>query len=104
MEDAAGSNHAVYLLAGGRGSRRSGPDPLLSEVLAAAGKPKPRVAYIGAPSDDSRMFYLMLSRMMKSSGAGRVDFVRLAGKNPDIPAAMACIDAADIIYITGGDV
>jgi len=94
----------VFLLAGGPGSRRKGRDALLAEVLASAGTRSPRVAYVGAPSDDNRMFYLMISKMMKAAGAGRVDFVRLAGAKPDIPAALELIKAADIIYITGGDV
>jgi cyanophycinase-like exopeptidase len=94
----------VYLLAGGPGSRRGKSDPLLAEVLASAGKPKPRVAYVGAPSDDNRMFFALISKLMKGSGAGRVDLVRLAGKKPDLDAARATLAAADVVYMTGGDV
>lgn len=94
----------VYLLAGGPGSRRNRTDPLLAEIFASAGKPKPRVAYVGAPSDDNRLFFGMLSKLMRASGAGRVDLVRLAGKKPDLDAARVLLEAADIVYITGGDV
>ena len=94
----------VYLLAGGRGSRRDRQDPLLAEIFADAGKPEPRVAYVGAPSDDNRMFFTMIAGLMKKSGAGRVDMVPLAGKRPDLEAARATLEAADLVYITGGDV
>ena len=94
----------VYLLAGGPGSRRNRPDPLLAEIFASAGKPKPRVAYVGAPSDDNRLFFGLLSKLMRASGAGRVDLVRLAGKKPDLDAARVVLEAADVVYITGGDV
>jgi cyanophycinase-like exopeptidase len=77
---------------------------LLAEVFASSGKQQPRVAYVGAPSDDNRMFFGMLSKMMRASGAGRVDFVRLAGKRPDLQAARVTLEAADVVYITGGDV
>jgi cyanophycinase-like exopeptidase len=94
----------VYLLAGGRGSPRTRPDPLIAEVFAASGKPRPRIAYIGAPSEDNRVFFIMLSKIMKGSGAGRVELVRLAGKKPDLVAARATIAAADVVFMTGGDV
>ena len=52
-----GRSHApkpVWLLAGGPGSHRRGPDPLIQRALSLAGKPSPSVAYVGAPSGDSR--------------------------------------------------
>jgi hypothetical protein len=41
---------------------------------------------------------------LKNSGAGRVDYVRLAGRRPDLDSARAALEAADIIVISGGDV
>jgi cyanophycinase-like exopeptidase len=92
------------MLAGGPGARRGGADPLVAEALASAGHPTPRVAYVGAPSGDNRAFYTMIARLLRLSGAGRVDNVRLAGRSPDLPAARAAIEAADIVFFTGGDV
>lgn len=94
----------LYLLAGGPGARRGGRDELLAAAVRDTGVPRPRVAYVGAPSDDNRVFFLLLSRMLRAAGAARVDHVRLAGRRPDLSAARALVEAADLVFITGGDV
>jgi cyanophycinase-like exopeptidase len=98
------SRRTVYLLAGGQGSRRSAPDPLLAEVFAQVG-PGPSVAYVGAASGDNAQFFLMLSGYMKKSGAGSVSLVRLAGRQkPDAERASRELEAADVVFMSGGDV
>ncbi len=94
----------VHLLAGGPGSRRSGSDPLLAEVFAASGKARPTVAYVGAASGDNQAFYAMLAARMKGSGAGRVAPVRLCGRTPDAERARRELEAADVVFLSGGDV
>lgn len=94
----------VWLIAGGPGSRRRGPDPLLARALALAGKPSPSVAYVGAPSGDSRAFYLMIATLLKRAGAGEVTLVRLCGRRPDVARARDELARADIVFVTGGDV
>jgi len=94
----------VFLLAGGPGSRRSTPDPLLREVFEAAGRATPSVAYVGAASGDNRRFFSMLSAYMRASGAGGVKLVRLAARKPDVERARGDLEAADIVFLSGGDV
>jgi cyanophycinase len=94
----------VWLLAGGPGSRRRGPDPLLQRALALAGKPSPSVAYLGAPSDDNRAFYMMIAAGLKHAGAGEVTLVKLCGRRPDLARARDELARADVVFMTGGDV
>ena len=94
----------VWLLAGGPGSRRRGADPLLRRALSLAGKPSPAVAYVGAPSGDSRAFFVMIAVLLKKAGAGEVTLVRLAGRRPDVGRARDELARADVVFVTGGDV
>jgi cyanophycinase len=94
----------VWLLAGGPGSHRRGPDPLLQRALSLAGKPSPAVAYVGAPSGDNRAFFVMISTLLKKAGAGEVTLVRLCGRRPDVARARAELTQADLVFVTGGDV
>ncbi len=94
----------VFLLAGGPGSRRSTPDPLLRQVFDAAGRRNPSVAYVGAASGDNREFFSSLSAYMKASGAGEVSLVRLASRRPDVERARGQLEAADVVFLSGGDV
>jgi len=94
----------VWLLAGGPGSRRRGPDSLMQRALALAAKPSPAVAYVGAPSGDNRAFFVMISALLKKAGAGEVTLVKLCGRRPDLGRAREQLDAADLVFVTGGDV
>jgi len=94
----------VWLLAGGPGSRRRGPDPLMQRALALAAKPSPSVAYIGAPSGDNRAFFVMISALLRRAGAGEVTLVKLCGRRPNLELARAELAAADLVFVTGGDV
>jgi peptidase E len=94
----------VWLLAGGRGSHRRGPEPLLQQALSLAGKPSPSVAYVGAPSGDNRAFFLMIAGELKKAGAGEVTLVRLCGRRPDLDRARDGLARADLVFMTGGDV
>jgi hypothetical protein len=100
----SGTPKPVWLLAGGPGSRRRGPDPLLLRALSLAGKPSPSVAYVGAPSGDNRAFFLMIAGELKRAGAGDVTLVRLCGRRPDIERARDELARADLVFVTGGDV
>ncbi len=94
----------VWLLAGGPGSHRRGPDPLLQRALSLAGKPSPVVAYVGAPSGDNPAFFAMISGALRRAGAGEVTLVRLCGRKPDIDRARDELARADLVFVTGGDV
>ncbi len=94
----------VILLAGGPRSVRRGADPLVARALALAGRPSPRVAYVGAPSGDNRPFFLMIGALLRAAGAGAVEMVRLCGRKPDLGRAREELAAADLVFMTGGDV
>ena len=94
----------IYLLAGGRGSRRKDGDPLLQRILASSGVPHPSIAYVGAASDDDRSFMLMLSTYMRRAGAGQVTMAPLVSKRAKIDKTRGILESADMVYISGGDV
>jgi hypothetical protein len=101
---------ALHLLAGGRSmDRRRGPDPLLAAVfsqpgLSPAGTDGPKVGYLGVASNDNAVFRAWAERMFRAAGAGAILPARLCGRRPDRAAAVAALEAADIIYMSGGDV
>lgn len=94
----------VTILAGDPGWFRGREDPIAREVLASVGLPRARVAYLGAPNHDVGIAFAIVSKVLQKSGAGQVDFVRLAGRKPDLDSARAALNAADIVFISGGDV
>jgi cyanophycinase len=102
--DRSSTPKPVWLLAGGPGSHRRGPDLLLQRALSLAGKPSPSVAYVGAPSGDSRAFFLLIAGLLKMAGAGEVKLVRLCGRRPDVARAHDELARADLVFVTGGDV
>jgi peptidase E len=95
---------SIYLLAGGRGSRRSDNDPLLTRVLVSCGVPSPSIAYVGAASGDDRPFFKMLSGYLVDCGAGQVVLAPLAGRWVKPKKTQAILESADMILISGGDV
>ncbi|HSQ35037.1 MAG TPA: Type 1 glutamine amidotransferase-like domain-containing protein [Candidatus Binatia bacterium] len=94
----------IFLIAGGREIRSPKGDPLLARILALTGREKPVVAYIGAASDDNRVFYLWIKTLLKKAGAGSVQLAALAAARADLAKARSRLQAADIVFISGGDV
>jgi cyanophycinase-like exopeptidase len=62
------------------------------------------VAYVGAASGDNRAFFLLVSRMLRRAGAGAVTLAPLCGRRGDPARAAEIVRAADIVFISGGDV
>ncbi len=94
----------VYLIAGGRGSRRKGPDPLLEAVFKGFGIKNPAVAYTGTASGDDKDFYQFISSSFTAAGAGKVTHAVIATDNADLKKAQKILDESDIIFVSGGDV
>jgi len=95
----------VYLLAGGRHSRSSNkPDPLLQAVFQAFGIASPKVAYSGTASGDDRSFFSFISGSFVAAGAGKVTHALIAPDSADLKKAQKILDAADIVFVSGGDV
>ncbi len=100
------SGSAPLVLIGGGPAmlRRRGPDPLLQAIFAAVAAPRPAIAYVGAASGDDQGFLTRLSAWFAAAGAGRVNLVPLAGRRPDRRRAVSVLEAADLVFISGGDV
>jgi peptidase E len=94
----------IFLIAGNRESRRRGSDPLLARILTLIGLERPAVAYLGAASNDNRIFFMWISAMLKKAGAGSVRLAALASRHADLTAARHILHGADLIFISGGDV
>jgi cyanophycinase-like exopeptidase len=95
----------LFLLAGGRGAvKKRGTDPLLTGAIQQAGTSRPSVAYVGAASGDNAAFRVFIGRMLKSAGAGEIVPALLCGKRADPAKAAGVISAADLVFISGGDV
>lgn len=94
----------IYLLAGGPGSKRSGPDELLQIMFDEVGIAAPSIAYVGAASDDDPGFFTRLSALFKNSGAGAVTLAATASPRADLIQTSEILEQADLVFITGGDV
>jgi cyanophycinase len=96
----------VYLLAGGREGARAqkGPDPLLREALSQAGVANPSVAYVGVASGDNVLFRVWISRLLKKAGAAEVRLAPMCGKRADLAKAERVLRAAEVVFVSGGDV
>jgi peptidase E len=94
----------IFLIAGGRESRRRGGDPLLVHILSLIGLEKPAVAYIGVASNDNRVFFMWIKALLKGAGAGSVHLAALASRRADPAKALALIERSDVIFVSGGDV
>ncbi|MGQ9684001.1 MAG: Type 1 glutamine amidotransferase-like domain-containing protein [Anaerolineae bacterium] len=93
----------LYLLAGGTAPSPGG-DVLLRRILASLGRSRPRLAYVGAASGDNHSFYVMISAFLRHCGAARVTLAPLASPRADQAKAGAVLEAADAVFVGGGDV
>ena len=95
----------TYLIAGGRGRERlRGPDPIAQVVIRRCGVRRPRVAYVGAASGDNAAFRLLIGGILKKAGAGEVALAPLCGRRGSADAARKVLSAADLVFVSGGDV
>ena len=94
----------VYLLAGGRGQRRITPDPLLQAVFQECGIKAPTVAYVGVASGDDRSFFGFITAAFKEAGSGEIKHALIVPEKANLEKAKDILEAADIIFISGGDV
>jgi cyanophycinase-like exopeptidase len=94
----------VYLLAGGRPTARRRQEALLEMVYCDFGIASPQIAYSGTASGDDRNFFGFISAELKGAGAGKVTHAVIAPDGADLNKARAILEAADIVFISGGDV
>jgi cyanophycinase-like exopeptidase len=94
----------IYLLSGGRRVSRDDVDPVLEEVLRHLGKPSPSIAYVGVANGDSDDFFQWMVHDLQKAGAGEVKLARLADRHADPGEARKLLNAANCVFIGGGDV
>jgi len=94
----------VFLLAGGRPRGQDTTDRLMRAVLNESGKPSPSIAYTGTASGDDTNFFSRMAGMLQMSGAGTISHAVIAPKNADLDKSRRILQAADIIFVGGGDV
>ena len=94
----------IYLIPGGRpGNMRQIADDFRT-ALAACGKAKPKVAYVGTASGDSKTFFQAMKIPIMKAGAASVTLVPIVRKNADIDKAKSILSDADSVYLSGGEV
>jgi peptidase E len=94
----------VFLLAGGRPRGGKKQDSLLQAVYREFGVKAPTIAYSGTASGDDKRFFGFISGELKEAGAGKITHAVIAPKGADLKKAQQILNAADIIFVSGGDV
>jgi peptidase E len=61
------------------------------------------VGYVGTASDDNVWFFRMIERELKNAGAGSINRAIITPRKADLRKARDILAAADIIFISGGD-
>jgi peptidase E len=93
----------LHLIGGGPGTvlalRRH-----FKEAIAALGRPKPLVAYVGVASDDNRGFYTMIRGGLAGGGGARMELARIASSRASASAARKLLQECDMVFVSGGDV
>lgn len=94
----------LYLLAGGEFRSPRNMVPSLTLALKECSRERPRVAYVGVASGDDLFFFRRMRLLLQEAGAGEVFLVPLAAKSADPAAARQALEAADAVFISGGEV
>jgi peptidase E len=94
----------VYLFAGGRPTSRKKQGALLQTMFREYGIATPTVAYSGTASGDDRNFFKFIAAELTQAGADKVTHAVIAPASADLKKAQAILEAADIVFISGGDV
>jgi peptidase E len=94
----------VYLFAGGREGNRKKQGVLLQQMYREFGIASPKVAYSGTASGDDRHFFRFIAGELTGAGADKVTHAVIAPEGADLKKARSVLEAADIVFISGGDV
>ena len=94
----------VYLFAGGRSGNRKKQGVLLERMFREFGIPSPDVAYSGTASGDDKNFFRFISGELTGAGADKVTHAVITPEGADLKKARSVLEAADIVFISGGDV
>ena len=98
-----GAMPIAYLLAGAGPATSRRSVRYHRACVAATGKPRPTIAYVGAAADDDRRFAAMIRAMVFGPGA-RIVPVELTRRAVRTSALRGRLATADLVFFTGGDV
>jgi cyanophycinase-like exopeptidase len=59
---------------------------------------------VGTASKDNRAFRLLITKRLQKAGAGKVTLAPLSGTRGNPEKAKAILEAADLVFLSGGDV
>ena len=93
----------AYLLAGAGPATSRRSVRYHRACVAATGKPRPAIAYVGAPANDERRFAAMIRALVFGPRA-RVIPVELTRRTVRTSTLRAQLASADLVFFTGGDV
>ena len=88
----------LYLLAGGREGSTKSTKQILQAVFREIGKESPSIAYIGAASDDNRMFYQFIAGMIKRLADCKVNRVLTCSQKADMSKAKEILASAGCYF------
>jgi peptidase E len=94
----------IYLLAGGPTTKKGTYAALLKQIFARTGKPGPKVAYVGAATDDEPRFLGLMQSFFTAGGSCEFELAPFAGRRRDLGEAKRVLETADLIFVGGGDV
>ncbi len=94
----------VYLFAGGRSGDRKKQNVLLQMMYREFSIASPTVAYSGTASGDDKNFFRFIAGELTQAGADKVTHAIIAPEGADLKKAQSVLEAADIVFISGGDV
>jgi peptidase E len=94
----------IYLLAGGRSGDRKKMATVIRTIFRESCNESPKVAYVGAATDDNTEFFNMMTAPLKEAGAGQVSHALISPPHADLKKAKNILESADIVFISGGDV
>jgi peptidase E len=94
----------ITLLAGGRATKRGTYAALLRRIFALTGAARPKVAYVGAATDDDPQFLGWMKSFFIAGGACDFELAPFAGRRRSLAGARRVLEAADVVFVGGGDV
>jgi hypothetical protein len=75
----------------------------LRAAIAGLEKPRPLIAYVGVASDDNAGFFSVI-RAGLALGTARMRLCKIASPRAKKSEARALLEAADLVFVSGGDV
>ncbi|MGZ3429600.1 MAG: Type 1 glutamine amidotransferase-like domain-containing protein [Polyangia bacterium] len=96
------ATNVIHLVGGGPGAILA-TRAHIKRAVAAVGKKKPLVAYVGVATNDNIGFQKMLSAAFLGTGA-RIQMAKLARKTAKVSNALELLGDCDLVFMSGGDV